>query len=304
MTLPLSLSRCSCATLFAGWLLALPATAQPPAGVGGPSANETLSATTSYSDTNRLESGGLRVGEVSVTSLQASFGSGTTTGPGYRFSYGLDYGHFRLDRSPGVPLPGKLQEISLPLGLAGKLAQDWTGRLMLRPGLYATSLAFSSGSVNVPVLALASFRQSADLSWTMGLRYDAWSRHTLLPFAGVNWKFAPGWELSVGMPRTGVSWQFHDAATLRAGASLQGGSFQVGVDPRPTGSSAPALGATKLDYREIRLGVGLDLFGKNPVSLLVDAGAIVSQRFEYHRRHYRLAGGTAAYGTLAVRARF
>lgn len=71
------------------------------------------------------------------------------------------------------------------------------------------------------------------------------------------------------MPRTGVSWQFHDAATLRAGASLQGGSFQLGVDPRPTGSSAPALGATKLDYREIRL-----------------------------------AGGTAAFAALAARARF
>ena len=71
-----------------------------------------------------------------------------------------------------------------------------------------------------------------------------------------------------------------------------------------TGSSAPALGATKLDYREIRLGVGLDLFGKNPVSLLFDAGAIVSQRFEYPHRHYRLAGGTAAFAALAARARF
>lgn len=216
---------------------------------------------------NRLENSGRSLREVSVTSFQANFGSATTIDPGSRFLHGLDYGHFRRGRTPGAPLPEKLLEISLPLGLAEKLSADWTGRLMLRPGLYATSLTFSGRSVNIPVLALAAFRQNADLSWTAGLRYDSWSRHPLLPFAGINWKFFPKWELTVGMPRTGVSWQFRDAATLRAGASVQGGSFHVDDDPRPTGATAPALSATKLDYCEIRPGIGLDLFGGNPVSV-------------------------------------
>jgi hypothetical protein len=39
-------------------------------------------------------------------------------------------------------------------------------------------------------------------------------------------------------------------------------------------------------------------------AVLADAGVIVSQRFDYSRRHYRLSGDPAAYATLAVRGRF
>jgi hypothetical protein len=258
----------------------------------------------SYSDTTQLEYSGLKLGEVAVTSLQFGVDGATAVGPRHRLLYGVDYGHIRLDRSAGVPLPGNLQEVSLPLGLAGPLAPDWNGQLMLRPGFYGDSLTFSGRQVNVPVLALASYCQSAALSWTIGLRYDAWARNHLLPFVGVNWKFAPQWELAVGMPRAGVSWQFAADAALRVGASLQGGSYYVTDDPRPIGAAAPALGATKLDYREIRVGAALELFSSGPLAVLVDVGAIVDQRFDYHRRNYRFTGDTAAYATLSARARF
>ena len=76
------------------------------------------------------------------------------------------------------------------------------------------------------------------------------------------------------------------------------------ADPRPAGAAAPALGDTALDYREIRVGAALDFGGGDTWSVLVDAGAIVSQRFEYPDRSYRLAGSTAAYASLALRARF
>lgn len=306
MIIPLHIWRGPSTALLCILFAGAPAGAQRPDLLGSaPAATETVSFAVSFSARNRLERGGTAVGDVSVTALQAGFGSSAGLGErGVRLTYAIDYGHFGLDRDAGVPLPGRLEEVVMPLGIAGAFAPDWTGRLLLRPGLYGTSLRLASREVNVPVLALASWRRSAELSLSFGLRYDAWARHALLPLAGMNWKFAPHWELTVGLPRTGVSWQFHPAAALRVGATLQGGSFHIADNPWPAGNPGPWLGATKLDYREIRFGTAIDLAGRDTWSVLADAGVIVNQRFDYHRRHYRLAGNAAPYAALAVRARF
>ncbi|MBI5382793.1 MAG: hypothetical protein HZA31_12915 [Opitutae bacterium] len=292
-----------CLALFAGLLFSVPAAAQRP-GNAGPAMSDSASLTTAYSANTTLERSGANLGDVSVTALQFSWNSALPLGAGQQFGYGLDYQHYRLQRGTATPLPGELRGLSVPLMFAGTLAPDWSGRLLLRPGIYGSSLTWTGRHTNVPVLALVSFRQSPELAWSFGVRYDAWAQHPVLPFAGVNWKFAPDWEFAVGMPRTGVTWQCCADLAWRLGASMQGGSFYVESDPRPAGSTAPALGSTRLDYREIRIGTGVDYTVTATVSLSAEAGVIANQRFDYHQRHYRLAGDTAAYAALSLRARF
>lgn len=280
----------------------MPVCAQPRAAAAG-GTPVSLSLFGSYSQSAEVEHGAV-LGETSVSAFRLNLDTSTSLPTGQRLVYGLEYGTFALDRDAGVPLPDDLQALSLPLAVAGSLGSDWTGRLILRPGFASTSLEFSSDHFNVPVLALASYRANPDLSWTVGVRYDAWDRYEVLPLAGVNWRFAPDWELSMGLPRTGVSWRFRPDATLLLGASYQGGSFRVTEDPRPAGLAAPMLGNTKLDYREIRVGAAVEFFAESPLAVLLDVGAIVSQRFDYHERDYRIEGDTAAYAAVSGRLRF
>lgn len=291
--------------ILAGVLLNMTLFAQPPGrlGAGSPERGQ-MWFSSSYSAETELERGAARLGEVSVAAFEVGIGSATATASGYRMDYGVEFGEFRLDRSAVVPLPAHLRHVSVPLGISSRFSETWSGRLMARPGLYGTSPDASGRQFNMPVLAIASYRQSDDLTWLFGLRYDAWARNEVIPFAGVNWKFAPNWEFTVGLPRSGVSWQLREDTILRFGASIQGGSFDVNDDPRRVPVAAPALNRTKLDYREIRVGAALDLFARGPVSIVADVGAIVSQRFDYHKRGYRLSGDTAPYGSLSVRARF
>lgn len=271
---------------------------------GGAPGAITLTTSASYSGRTDLDHEGRPVGDVAVTGFQFAAESSTGVGERGQFGYGVDYAHLGLDGSPAAPLPEELQALSLPLSFSGQLSPAWMGRLVLRPGLYGDALAFSARQFNVPVVALLSFRQTPELSWAFGLRYDDWSEYPLLPFAGVNWKFAPDWEFTLGVPRSGVSWQFHRNAILRLGASFQGGSFAVSDDPRPVGSPLPFVGRTKLDYREIRVGGALDLFAREAVGVVLDAGVIVSQRFDYDRSDVRVDGDSALYVSVAARFRF
>lgn len=295
-----SLARRLAVPLLAALAVAAPVSAQPGAAADTISVNTSLS----YSGRTDLDRDGQPLGDVAITAFQFGADSSVVLGERIRFGYGLDYAHFGLDRDAITPLPSELQSLSLPLSFATPFASGWMGRIMLRPGLYSRNLELSSDTFNVPIVALASYRASPTLSWTVGLRYDAWSEYPLLPLAGVNWQFAPDWELSVGLPRTGVSWQFHPDAALRLGATFQGGSFYVRDDPRPAGSTQPFVGHTQLDYREIRVGAALDLFSRGPASLTLDAGVIVSQRFDYDRADVRIDGDSAAYVSLAARFRF
>lgn len=294
-------TRTTTLALLVGAGLTLNARGQPAA----PASPDTIALTAggSYSAASSLEHGSQALGETSVTVFQLGLRTSAALGNGYRFGYGLDYGRSSLDADAGVPLPDALEEMALPLSLTGPLAPGWIGRLQLRPGLFGTSLELAGRQVNVPVLALASYRVSNELTWSLGLRYDAWSRYQLLPLAGVNWTFAPRWELAVGFPRTGVLWRFHPDHTLLLGASFQGGSYRVDSVPAAVAASSSSPSA-KLDYREIRVGAALDLFSRGARSLVLDAGVIVSQRFDYRQPSYRLDGDPAGYVAVSGRLRF
>ncbi len=291
------------AVFLASCALAAGALAQ---GTGRPTdpAAVMFSASGSYSSRTDVEHRGAGLGEVAISAFQLAARSSAAIADSLQVSYGLEFGHYQIDRTSRVPLPDQLQELSVPLSVSRNLAPNWTARLAVRPGIYGDDLEVSARHINAPLLALATFRQSETLAWTLGLRYDDWSDYPVLPIAGVNWQLAPDWEFVIGLPRTGVRWRLTPHTALLAGASVQTGTFHLDVDPRPIGSAVPPLNSTKLDYREIRVGAALDIRVAERQSIVIDAGMIVSQRFDYDRRGYRLEGDAAPYAALSLRTRF
>lgn len=276
------------------------ASAQP-----SPTGGSTVTAGFSASADSDLTRAGNPVGEVGVSAFTAAWRSSTVLAPATRLSYGLNWERFDFDRPATPALPDSLQEVAVVLGASQRLNESWLLTGTIRPGLYGDFEGDSGDAFNAPLLLLATWARSPKLAWAFGLRADWFSERAILPFIGVKWKFAPGWEFSLGMPRAGLSYEATPALKLSLGASVQGGNYHVGRDPRPiTLSVGPRLDDTTLDYHEIRVGFAADWKVNEPFALVAEAGMITDQKFDYFDRGYTLDGGNSGFFTLGLTGRF
>lgn len=243
--------------------------------------------------------------EAGVDSYQLAFRDSAAVGERTRLLYGFDWTRHVLDLGGEAWLPEDLQSLALSLGVAQRLDDRWRLLLSVSPRLAAADADFSAARVDVPVLALASYTASAELTWSFGLRYSARSDLEVMPVAGVNWRFAPDWQLSLGWPESGVSYRATERLTLRAVAHFQGGDYHVDADPRPLAAQTgrPLEGAW-LEYREIRVGLAAEYALGGKLGLRLEAGRSVGQRFEYLDRGVELEGDGAFYGSAGLTARF
>lgn len=292
-----------CLALLLSLLAAGPAFAQPASATFRPALLETFAigfGTTAGSDLERAGP----VGSVEVTRYDLSITGRTALAEGTLLLHGLAWARNRLDVTGAVPLPGRLEELTVSLGLQHRISPQWGVGAYLRPGFYGDSLDADGDSFNAPLLATAMYHASRELTWMFGFAANAASDNPFLPIAGVRWQFAPAWTLNVGFPRAGVAWQASDALTWHLGATMQGGDYHVG-----DGFAAPAPGAgrlarTWLEYREIRVGLGAEVALAADLTLALDAGVAVDQRFDYFDRGYELKGGSPAFLRIALQGRF
>lgn len=258
----------------------------------------------SWSSRGDLTRGG-KAGEVSVQRFGFHASEGVALNAASTARVGLAFEQTNLDRAAGTALPGTLRSFVLDLGLTYIPAPQWSLLLMVRPGHNADTSVISRSTVNLPVLAIASFAASRDLVWSFGGRYDEFSDHPVIPYAGVHWQFAPAWAFDLAFPRTGFTWRASPEISLGAYASMQGGNYRITHDPRPTviaGFSGPK--AAYLDYREIRAGLGADFAVGPGSSIRLDAGVVTDRKFEYVDRAFRLDGNSAAFASVSIRVRF
>lgn len=274
-------------------------TAQPQ-----PGGTQTLTAQFSVSADSDLTRAGSAAGEVGVSAFAASWRSATALSPTTRLSYGLSWERFDFDRTAAVAVPDTLQETAVVLGAAHRLNPQWMLTGTIRPGVYGDTKGDGSDAFNAPLLLLATWVRSPELAWAFGLRTDWFSERAVIPFIGVNWKFAPGWEFSLGMPRAGLGYEMGDALKLTLGASVQGGNYHVGQDPRGTSVSSVRVDNTKLDYHEIRVGLAADWKLNESLAVTAEAGVITDQKFDYFDRGIMLDGGGIGFFTLSLNGRF
>lgn len=309
----LALRRLVLATGLAGSLAAVSAaegtgpsaTARDAAGGGeqpdvAPFAND-VTVTSSFSSGSDLERGG-KLGEATIRQYGVTYGTSFRIDDDLRLIGGAFGNWTDLDLSGTAPLPDRLSVVGLTLGATRSLREwigpDWRATILLRPNFSADSSSLSGDGFNVPLILSVGHRASATFAWDLGLTINPEGRYAVLPLAGVRWDFAPGWTASVGFPQTGIAYEFSRALTFNAGARFQGGTYHVAR------SRGPVAGDTWLEYREVRLGAGFDYRFSPALSVTVDAGAVLDRRFDYFDRDYKIDGKSAAYVTLALRARF
>lgn len=281
-------------------LLALPAArAQPQA-----PARATAAVQFSWSADSGLTRAGAPAGEVGVRGLAASWRASAALSAATRLSYGLNWESFDFDRTGAPAVPATLREASVVLGASHRLNESWLLTGTVRPGLYGDDEGGGGDAFNAPLLLLATWVRSPELAWAFGLRADWFSERAVIPFVGVNWKFAPGWEFNLGMPRAGLSYEAGEALKLTLGASLQGGNYHVTRDPRGGAAAGPRLDDTTLDYHEIRVGLAADWRLSDAFTLTAEAGVITDQKFDYFDRGYTLDGGGIGFFTLGLTGRF
>jgi hypothetical protein len=245
---------------------------------------------------------GARVG---IASSQLRIGASTRIGNGMRLLYGLGGNRHELDLTRTTCLPKELESIALLLGVAYVFDDRWSLLVSATPRLAGADRSLSTARFDLPVLALASYVQSPEVTWSFGLRYGARSEIAVLPIAGVAWRFAPAWELKVGWPESGVSWRATEQLTLRAVATINGGDYRLAADPRTLAERVgPSLADTWLEYREIRVGLAAEYAFSRTFSLRADIGQVVDQRFEYIDRDLKLNGESPLYFGCSVVGQF
>lgn len=283
-------------------LVATVATAQPSATMR-PALLASVDVTTSFSSEEEIARGATLLGELAVQHFAVSASGRTPLSAETNLLYGAAYSVHVLDASTALPLPDRLAELSLNVGVRHQLNPQWTVSVFLRPGFYSDFEDLDGKSFNVPLLALASYGQSRDLIWSFGLSANAFNERAVMPVVGVNWRINPAWSFSVGFPRSGFAWRATEKLTARAGVGFQGGNFRItqNLGPAPGGAR---LANTYVDFREVRAGVGLDYEFSDAVTLTLDLGAVTDRKFDYFDKDYRLDGDSGLYGALGVKASF
>lgn len=256
----------------------------------------------SYSSPSELDRGG-PAGEVAVHRMDLSFSGGRPLAKGTMLAYGLTFTTNELALSPGTPLPERLAELSLNLGYIRRFNPEWSLSVFARPGFYGDFTQIED-SLNMPVLALANYKQSKELVWTFGLIIDPMGEYPVMPVAGFRWDFAPAWTFNLGFPQAGFIYKASPTTVWRAGLSFQGGSFRISDNLGVPAPGVDRLANTRLDYREMRFGLGADLTLPAGFILVLDAGYVADRKFDYYDRDYILNGEPAYYGAIALRASF
>ena len=278
--------------------------AQPSSATFRPALIDTFSASYSASAGGDLARGAATVGDVSLRRFEFSVSGRQPLNAKTIFIPGLAYAHTTIDASPGVPLPSSVQELSVSLGLRGALNEKWAYGTFLRPGFYGDFKNLGSDSFNAPLFLAAFYSASPTLTWTFGAGINAFNDNVVLPAVGVNWKFAPDWQLDVGFPRTAITYTATSHLSFRAGLSVLGGNYRITENLGVPAPGVARLAPTLLDLTEVRVGAGLFYRFASGVELDLDAGTTTLRRFDYPDRNYRLNGDNVGWLSLALKRRF
>ncbi len=263
-----------------------------------------LSARYSHTADSALDGAG-PAADVGVDSYSLGLRARAPLGERTQLLYGLEWTRHELDLAGTTWLPETLKSLAAPVGVSHSFEDKWRLLVTMTPRIAGADGTLSSARFDLPVLALASYKTSPELTWSFGLRYGPRSDIAVLPIAGVVWQFAPEWELKVAWPESGVSWRATEQLMLRAVVTINGGDYRLGHDPRATAEQVgPSLADTWLEYREIRAGFAVEYAFSRALSLRADVGQVVSQKFEYVDRDLKWSGESPVYFGFSVVGRF
>lgn len=291
----------TCSAAIALLLPFAAASAQPPATPPLPVEITVGASATGKGDTDYA---GREQGSVELRTLRFSASYRGTISETLSYRLGASFSQATIDASAGVPLPERLQAVHADLSATWTLDRNWSLIAAVQPGQYGDTEASSSDAFAMPAMLLAQWRGGGAWSFGVGARYNSLARNPLMPAAYVRWQVAPDWTVSLGAPRTEVAWQYTKATTFFAGSSFEGGAFAVDDPAVKAPAGYPSLRNTKLDYREIRVGVGIRQQLTPTLRLQAEAGAALGREFEYFDRSLKIKADSAGFLALSLSASF
>lgn len=257
-----------------------------------------------YSGEGDVSLGGAAAGEADILSSEVTLAYTSELTDTQSISTGLLVDYYSFDGS--FAFPDELYGLALTLDYKWFINDRWGIRLSVAPGFYSDLDDISSDAFNLPGFAAVSYRSSDTLTWFGVVVFNPRSEMPVIGGLGVRWQFADRWTLSLLLPEPRVEYALSEDLMLFAGGSISGGTWLV---PSGYGASIgqPAMEGEYLDFREIRLGGGIQLgsIGANQAGVFkLEAGYVVDREWEVDNTAFKLEGDSAWYAGGSFTLRF
>jgi hypothetical protein len=192
-----------------------------------------------YSLPSKIRESGRRLGDADAVTIHVGYIEDLRHGDMFEWLLGVDWRRTQAGVPDGVAVPNTLQSFAAVLGFDTQLADKFRLRLEVLPGIYSDFRDLGGRDVNAPFTIELSYAVNPTLLIGAQVSFDARREAALLGGAGVRWRFAKDWLLSLWLPRPQLEFAASESITLFAGASFAGGSYVAADDfgsERPGGT--------------------------------------------------------------------
>lgn len=258
---------------------------------------------TAFLSGSRLSQGTARLGNVESVHSHLVAGMAVRATDDFTFRVAGEYRRNDFNLSPGVPIPKLLGNAGLQLTGNLNLVNNLSLWVNARPGIYSDFRDVRWGSVNVPFNVVLAWQENEDLLWLLGIYVDLRANYPVLGGPGVRWHFADNWTLNLVMPRPRIELRASDSLMLYAGGELREVSYRVARD-FGTKAGNPALDNQMLDYRDLRVGGGLNYSLSRHFNLGLEGGYAIERRWNYYNARTQLSDNGSGYVAASVNGKF
>ncbi|MEM9280373.1 MAG: DUF6268 family outer membrane beta-barrel protein [Verrucomicrobiota bacterium] len=221
----------------------------------------------------------------------------------FRLTAGIQYRWNRL-RFTNAPTPFGTQDLDLhrvdvPFNLWADLSHRWRLWVRLQPGWYSDFGHINADDFILTSLALLSYRLNDTTKVAFGGFYSRdLGEARLLPAVGLIVEPNRHWSFALTFPRAEVAYAPNEDWLFAGRALLNGAGWNI-ADP----SGAP--GDVDLEYKSIRVGLGIERRLSGPWWAYLDAGAQLGQELTIEDAPYRFSQDldSSVYATAGVRLR-
>ena len=256
-----------------------------------------------YLSGSRLSRGTVHYGSVESTSSHVVVGAAVRATDDFTFRVAGEYRRNDFSVPTGGPIPKMLGNAGLQLTGNLALVNDLSLWVNARPGVYGDFRDTSWDSLNVPFNVVLAWQENPDLLWLLGIYVDLRADIPVLGGPGVRWHFADNWTLNLVMPRPRLELRAGDDLLLYAGGELREVAYRVARD-FGTKAGLPALDHQMLDYRELRVGGGLNYSFNRHFNLGLEGGYSIERRWNYYNANTQLTDRGAGYVSASVSGKF
>jgi len=221
------------------------------------------------------------------------------------FQMGVDYERFDFGGSTASsPLPGCLQDLNAPIGIAYILNKEIGFLAQVKPGVFFEH-RIDSGAFDIPVeIGGVLPIQEKKLYLVYGIGSSILRQYPVLPDLGVVWLIDDKWTLFGYAPEPKLVYSWSDQLSLWVGGELLMESFKTDPNTFPTAPNTKSSSGSVLDYTEIRAGLGATYTLTKYCDINFAAGYSVERDFDFYRVRKCYEADPAPYVRLQVKASF